>query len=153
MPGTILVATSSLLDTELRILAVFDETRFPDDDEPSQYDLDIHAILDLPGSGHIATLNHLGDVRVFGASDIRRPGPVRSVRPLFTLEFVADVERAVVVGGQLVGSQPRSLRAGGVLVSEPLAHTRRRRSRATRDRRAAGAPRRGHGSRGVSVPG
>ena len=107
-------------DTELRILAVFDETRFPDDDEPSQYDLDIHAIVDLPGSGHIATLNHLGDVRVFGASDIRRSGPVRSVRPLFTLEFVADVERAVVVGGQLVGSQPRSLRAGGVLVSEPL---------------------------------
>src|SRR4029077_20420748 len=39
--------------------AVFDESVFAED-EPSQYDLDIHAILDVPNAGIVVTLNHLG---------------------------------------------------------------------------------------------
>src|SRR2546421_5604390 len=37
--------------------AVFDESMF-DDDEPSQFDLDVHAILEPTGSGVIVVLNH-----------------------------------------------------------------------------------------------
>lgn len=36
-------------DRELRPLAVFGSTRFGDQDELSQYDLDIHAVLAVPG--------------------------------------------------------------------------------------------------------
>ena len=101
--------------------AVFDQTQFPDDDEPSQYDLDVHAILDVPGAGVVVVLNHLGILRGFRRSDIDAPGPVRRIDPAWTRMFEADVERAVAVGGRLVGSRPREQRAGGVLVSEPVA--------------------------------
>ncbi|HLY84556.1 MAG TPA: hypothetical protein VKQ71_16340 [Acidimicrobiales bacterium] len=107
-------------DRAFRPLAVLDETSFPDDDELSQYDLDVHAILEIEAAGLVIALNHLGAVRIFRASDIRRSGPARSLRPIRTLDFVADVERAVVVGDRLVGSRPRSQRATGILVSEPL---------------------------------
>jgi hypothetical protein len=110
-------------DMAFRTLAILDETRFPDDDELSQYDLDIHAILELTEADLVLALNHLGAVRTFRASDVRRPGPVRHLRPLRTLDFVEDVERAVVVGDRLVGSRPRSDRATGVLVSEPVSAT------------------------------
>ena len=45
---------------DLRPRAVFDESVFTDD-EASQYDLDVHAILDLPGAGtrpHAQPLRH-----------------------------------------------------------------------------------------------
>jgi hypothetical protein len=100
--------------------AVFDRTQFPDDDELSQYDLDVHAILDVPGTGVVVVLNHLGILRGFRLSDIDAPGPVTRIDPLWTRTFEADVERVVVVGDRLVGSRPREQRAGGVLVSEPV---------------------------------
>jgi hypothetical protein len=99
--------------------AVFDQTQFPDDDEPSQYDLDVHAILDVPGAGVVAVLN-LGILRGFRRSEIDAPGPVERIDPVFTCTFEADVERVVAVGDRLVGSRPREQRAGGVLVSEPV---------------------------------
>jgi hypothetical protein len=104
---------------DLRPRAVFDESVFTED-EPSQYDLDVHAILDLPGAGMILTLNHLGMLRAFRVADVKEPGPVRRVAPEWTRTFAADVERAVVVDGRLVGSRPRAERAPGLLVSEPL---------------------------------
>jgi len=110
---------------DLRPLAVFDESAFTED-EPSQYDLDVHAILDVPGAGLVISLNHLGMVRAFRRTDLHDPGPPRRAAPVWTRTFAADVERAVVVADRLVGSQPREQQAPGILVSERLtAGTRR----------------------------
>src|SRR5262245_53878274 len=75
--------------------AVFDESAFAED-EPSQYDLDVHAILDVPGGDLIVVLNHFGMVRAFRRADVHRTGPLRRVAPVFTRTFAADVERVVV---------------------------------------------------------
>ena len=83
---------------DLRPRAVFDESAFAED-EPSQYDLDIHAMLDVADAGLVFTLNHYGMVRAFRRTEVQRPGPLRRVAPLWTRSFVADVERAVVVDG------------------------------------------------------
>ncbi|HKA04202.1 MAG TPA: hypothetical protein VKD67_07730 [Acidimicrobiales bacterium] len=104
---------------DLRPRAIFDESVF-DEDEPSQYDLDVHAILDLPDAGLVLTMNHYGMVRAFRSIDVRADGAARRVAPLWMRTFTADVERAVVVDGRLVGSRPREERAAGLLVSEPL---------------------------------
>jgi hypothetical protein len=104
---------------DFRPRAVFDESVFSDD-EPSQYDLDIHAILEMPSAGIVLTLNHLGMLRSYSASVLRRPRPLRRIRPLWTRTFAPDVERVVVFGDRLVGSRPREERAGGLLVSEHL---------------------------------
>jgi hypothetical protein len=109
-------------DEDFRPRAVFDESVFTED-EPSQYDLDVHAILEISSAGIVVVLNHLGMLRAFHADEIRRPGPLRRVRPLWTRTFAADVERAVVVGARLVGSRPREEHARGLLVSEPLTAT------------------------------
>ncbi len=100
--------------------AVFDQTQFPDDDEPSQYDLDVHAILDVPSAGVIVVLNHLGLLRAFRRSDIDNANGVCRVDPVWARMFAADLERVVVTEDRLVGSRPREERAGGVLVSEPV---------------------------------
>jgi hypothetical protein len=105
---------------DLRPRAVFDESVFSED-EPSQYDLDVHAVLDLPEADQVLVLNHFGMVRAFRGVDVRSPGSTRRVAPVWMRTFVADVERAVVVGGRLVGSQPREQRRSGLLVSEPVA--------------------------------
>jgi hypothetical protein len=99
--------------------AVFDESVFTED-EPSQYDLDVHAILDVPGTGMVVSLNHLGTLLAFAADAIARPGPLRRVKPLWEGVFAPDVERTVVVGDRLVGSRPRETGAPGLLVSERL---------------------------------
>jgi hypothetical protein len=99
--------------------AIFDESVFAED-EPSQYDLDVHAILDVPRAGIVVSLNHLGMVRAFSSEDVRRSGPQRRVGPVWTRTFAPDVERTVVVGDRLVGSRPREAGDPGLLVSEPL---------------------------------
>ncbi len=107
-------------DRQMRLLAVHDETRFPDDDEPSQFDLDIHAIVEVPGTGVVVALNHLGWLRVFAVADIRSGGPMRHLQPVQTVELLDDIERLVVVGDRLVGSRPRREQAGGIVVSAPF---------------------------------
>ena len=53
-------------DTSLRPIALFGDTMFPEDDEASQFDLDIHAIVEVGAdTEQIAVLNHLGVVRIF----------------------------------------------------------------------------------------
>jgi hypothetical protein len=104
---------------DLTLRAVFDESQFTDD-EASQYDLDVHAILDLPGQGLVLTLNHFGMARAFDRSQLAAPGPSRRVTPLWTRDFTADVERYVIVNERLVGSGPREQRSAGLLVSGPL---------------------------------
>jgi hypothetical protein len=110
-------------DRQLRPRAVFGRTLFPDQDEPSQYDLDIHAVLDLPDRDLVLVLNHLGCVRCFQRSSVVTPGQPRQVEPTAMTFFAADVERTVLAGACLVGSRPRSEGAKGVLVSAPIEGT------------------------------
>jgi hypothetical protein len=107
-------------DRSFRPRSVLGTTLFPGEDEPSQYDLDIHAVLDVHGLDVVLVLNHLGVVRGLGRSDLSGPGPVRHVEPRVVTSFAADVERTIVAGRSLVASRPRVERAGGVLISPPL---------------------------------
>jgi hypothetical protein len=104
----------------LRPLAVFDDTLYPEDDELSQYDLDVHAILAAPSLGLVLTLNHLGVLRAFRASEIPTEGRVHGLDPVWTRIFRQDVERVVMVGDRLVGSGPRCEGVTGLVVSQPL---------------------------------
>ena len=133
-------------DRRWQPVAVFGTTSFPHDDELSQYDLDVHAILQLTekGEGLVVTLNHLGSVLGFAAAELalsgvpgpgrspsgprrspsgpgRSPsGPVRLVEPVISTLFADDLERTVVVGARLVSSRPAASPDGGLLVSEPV---------------------------------
>ena len=51
-------------DEDFRPRAVFDESVFTED-EPSQYDLDVHAILEIRRHDLVLTLNHYGMLRAF----------------------------------------------------------------------------------------
>jgi hypothetical protein len=106
-------------DWGFRPHAVFDDSAFTDD-EPSQYDLDVHAILDVPGAGVVVTLNHLGMLRAFAADAVSQTGSLERVSPLWTRTFAPDVERAVVLGDRVVGSRPREEGMPGLLVSERI---------------------------------
>ncbi|HVA09645.1 MAG TPA: hypothetical protein VNG12_23215, partial [Acidimicrobiales bacterium] len=110
-------------DASLRPLAIFGDTVFPDDDDASQFDLDIHAIVELGDTGQIAIVNHLGSVRIFEAPWLLRSGPVVGphLQEARRLDYLEDVERVIGLGGRLVTSRPRSRRLGGVLVSQPIA--------------------------------
>jgi len=115
-------------DASLRPLSIFGDTMFPEDDEASQFDLDIHSILELPETGQIAVLNHLGTLRLFDAPWF--PGSQAAIGPNLPeagrLTFIEDVERAVILGERLLTSRPRGQRLGGVLVSDPVASARQR---------------------------
>jgi hypothetical protein len=110
-------------DQRFRPQAVFGRTLFPEQDELSQYDLDIHAVLDLADLGLVLVLNHLGCVRGFRRCELVAPGPLREVEPTVTTFFAADVERTVLAGRCIVGSRPRSESAKGVLISAPIEET------------------------------
>ena len=107
-------------DRRLRPHAVFGTTVFPEEDEPSQYDLDVHAILELSESGMILVLNHFGTLRGFLRSDIGRRAGGSPIEPASLWSFVGYMVRTVAVAGRLVGSAPRCDGALGLLVSAPL---------------------------------
>ena len=114
-------------DRRCQPVAVFGTTSFPGDDELSQYDLDVHAILRLAeeGEGLVVTLNHLGSVLAFAGSElalsgVSASGPFRLVQPVLSTSFADDLERTVAVGARLVSSRPASSAGGGLLVSEPV---------------------------------
>jgi hypothetical protein len=107
-------------DRRLSRRAVFATTLFPEEDEPSQYDLDVHAILEIPQMGVVLVLNHFGVVRGFSRAAVRRRVGDDKVEPESVWSFAGDVERTVAVAGRLVGSSPRCDGALGLLVSAPL---------------------------------
>jgi hypothetical protein len=115
-------------DASLRPLAIFGDTLFPDDDETSQFDLDIHAIVEQPDTGTIAVVNHLGSVRIFELPRSAGSGPVvgPDIDPDRRLDFIDDVERVIGLGDRLVTSRPRGQRLSGVLVTEPVTSARPR---------------------------
>lgn len=107
-------------DAEGHPRSVFGTTLFPGQDEPSQYDLDVHAILAVPELGVVGVLNHIGLFRGFRRAEINEPAGRALIEPASHWWFAADVERTVAVSGRLVGSAPRSDGGLGVLVSAPL---------------------------------
>jgi hypothetical protein len=107
-------------DAWLRPLAVFGATLFPEDDEASQYDLDVHAILDVPELQLVLVLNHFGTVRGFRRRDLLASTDGQLIAPSTVWSFVADVERTIAVAGRLVGTAPRADGANGLLVSDLL---------------------------------
>lgn len=107
-------------DSALRPRAVFGTTLFPGQDEPSQYDLDIHSILEVPELGLVVVLNHLGAVRGFRRAEILQHADGGPIEPSLLWWFVPDVERTVTVAGRLVGSAPRSDGGLGLVVSSFL---------------------------------
>lgn len=112
------VVFAAAADDGLRPLAIFGTTLFPGEDEPSQYDLDVHSILDLPECGLVVVLNHFGVVRGFRRAGLLGPAGGHLLAPSSIWSFVADVERTIAVAGRLVGSAPRSDGAIGLLVSD-----------------------------------
>ena len=120
-------------DRQWQPVAVFGTTSFADD-ELSQYDFDVHAILQLAdeGEGLVVTLNHLGSVLGFAAEEVTSSGvsgpapspsgSVRLVQPVVSTSFADDLERTVAVGARLISSRSASSPDGGLLVSEPI-HT------------------------------
>ncbi len=107
-------------DRAFRPLSIYDETAFPAEDEPSQYDLDVHAILRLAGTDWVLALNHFGTLRAFRASELRAPAADRRARPVAEMHFVEDAERVVTAGGRLLASRPGSDGVGGLKVSAPV---------------------------------
>jgi hypothetical protein len=104
-------------DAGLRPIAVFGTTLYPGEDEPSQYDLDVHSIMDVPECGLVLVLNHFGVVRGFRRAGLLGLAGGQLVAPSSMWSFVADVERTIPLAGRLVGSAPRSDGAIGLLVS------------------------------------
>jgi hypothetical protein len=107
-------------DTKLRSRAVFGSTLYPHDDEPSQYDLDVHSILDVREFGVVVVLNHFGIVRAFRRADLLRHTDGRLLTESSSWQFVPDVERTISAAGRLIASAPRSDGALGLLVSDCL---------------------------------
>jgi hypothetical protein len=101
-------------------VAVFGTTTYPDDDELSQYDLDIHAVLLLGEADLVVSLNHLGSVHGFAAADLTETRRDPVLTPVVSTSWAADLERTVAVGTRLVSSRPGSDPGGGLLVSEPV---------------------------------
>jgi hypothetical protein len=109
-------------DSGLRPRAIFGTTLFPDEDEASQYDLDVHSILDAPEAGMVVVLNHFGTVRGFRRRELVACTGGQPVTPSSVWSFVADMERSVMAAGRLVGSAPRADGASGLVVSDVI-HT------------------------------
>jgi hypothetical protein len=107
-------------DSQLHPLAIFGSTVFPDDDEASQYDLDVHAILDVPEQGLIVVLNHFGTVRSFRRQNLLGSTDGQLIAPSKVWSYVADLERTVSVAGRLVSTAPRADGAVGLVVSDLL---------------------------------
>ena len=106
-------------DRALKPLSLCDETAFPNDDEPSQFDLDVHAIV-RPDVHLVLALNHLGFLRVFRTADIRTPASDRRVRAAALFQFAKDAERCVAAAGRVVASRAPSGPAGGLVISAPI---------------------------------
>ncbi len=69
-------------DASLRPLAIFGDTMFPEDDEASQFDLDIHAIVELADTGQIAVVEPSRRGADLRATSVR--GPDSAWRPTST---------------------------------------------------------------------
>lgn len=115
----------SIFDSQLKKIAVFDETAYPDLDEESQFDFDAHALLIDP-LNNLWCINHYGIVRVFeGFNHSSLAVSPLQLRPFLTSNWAGDVERFAFCWPYLVSSSPAGYSSPtgahpGILVSQRL---------------------------------
>ncbi|HEY9871219.1 MAG TPA: hypothetical protein V6D08_18810 [Candidatus Obscuribacterales bacterium] len=92
------IELSAVAGQGLELNWLSDECAFPDDDECSQFDLDMHAFLTGPDGGSLVAVNHYGRVRCFSAalSAVRRLTP--RLAPDAHLLWPGDVEQFAWLG-------------------------------------------------------
>lgn len=95
---------AKLANDSLTSLARFDCTLFPESDEPSQFDLDYHCVLNL-GCCKILAVNHYGVARIFARQSIHDAFGGR-VNVLRTFRWYGDVEILNAAGNVLFGTSP-----------------------------------------------
>lgn len=101
----------------------FAATDFPDQDEPSQFDLDFHAVVVVEEAELLLALNHFGALRAFPMGEAWHGEG--HIEPIRTWRWPGDVVRAVSVGGCLVSTGSAGYEVDdpvmpGVLVSDPI---------------------------------
>jgi len=108
---------------------LFKQTAFPEDDQPSQFDLDIHGFLSCADRRHLISINHYGVIRLLapvGRGDALARHHMESSLELISqrnLKWPGDAERFVFAGSSLLSSSPRGYAVSdaietGILVSE-----------------------------------
>jgi len=108
---------------------LFQQTAFPEADEPSQFDLDIHGFLWRPDRQHLVSVNHYGVIRLLapvGQADRAAGRQWQSSSELISqgnLKWPGDAERLLFAGSSLLSSSPRGYAVTdaietGVLISE-----------------------------------
>ncbi|MBX9692404.1 MAG: hypothetical protein K2Z81_08475 [Cyanobacteria bacterium] len=117
------VTVFSVINGVMHKHAVFDETAYPNQDLESQFDLDMHALVADPFK-NLWTVNHFGLVRVFAGPFCDLP-QTKSIRPLFSLSWPGDVEKAILAWPYFVSTSPLGYstdgrRRAGFLVSESV---------------------------------
>lgn len=107
----------------LEVIASLDDTIYPDTDEESQFDLDMHAML-VDSKSRMWAINHYGVTRVVDISEVdnRR---TRSLEMIGLYHLAGDVERFAMVNGCLAGSSPQGYSSPtppeeGLLLTKPL---------------------------------
>lgn len=109
---------------ELRRIAAFEETFFPDDDESSQFDMDMHAFLVSPSGDELLAINHYGFIRIF---DVPWRDDFSAKRELLlqqVLFWPGDVEQFTFAKTCLLSTSPNghavsSGAKAGLLISRP----------------------------------
>ncbi len=110
----------------LRLLSKFHQTAYPEDDVPSMYDLDFHALLLSSQGTHLFAPNHHGLIRAFSTAALGFVGgePTADVSAEFHLRLPGDVERFAIVNDCFLCTSPSGYHVEdaaqpGILISSP----------------------------------
>src|SRR4030095_2821657 len=123
------IEVSAVLSDILSPTHVFHQTAFPHEDEPSQFDLDIHGFLSGPDRRQLICVNHYGVIRLLApvdrpvAFDNRSTGQLLELTSQRNLKWPGDAERFVFAGSCLLSSSPRGYAVDdavqtGILISQ-----------------------------------
>jgi hypothetical protein len=96
---------TSFQDDALKLLARYEFTAFPADGDKAQHDLDFHSFLP-DARGNLFALNHLGHLRRFPSFAFLDREECALLQPEEEMAWLSDVERTVLVHGQLISSSP-----------------------------------------------
>lgn len=117
------IELSAVAGQGLELNWLSDECAFPDDDERSQFDLDMHAFLTGPDGSSLVAVNHYGRVSCFSAALLPVMRSTPWLVPDAHLLWPGDVEQFAWLGNGLISTSPRGYKcddppATGILISE-----------------------------------
>jgi len=108
--GRNIVVMDALSDT-LAPLAKFDQTIFPDDDEMSQFDLDMHALLPCRSNQAILAVNHYGRARLLDLpaadSNTKSGGTPLRLEEDHVFQMPGDIEQFHMLDGNLISGSAK----------------------------------------------